>query len=237
LSSQEICSKCKSQIINFFTFKKRNEDARKKLQNIQQEIQSTYSEDEQTTEILEETEINENQLETKKGRRKSKPENWMRNQRKYAKNSGQSYVTSNGKCVEAKQMKGNCGENCRIKCSSKITEDKRKMSFDHFYALADIVKQRKFLFDHMRSYEPKKLKHLATSQKGRTIQRHYFLDVEKEGVIEDVQVCKHMFLNTFSISSQMIDTIYKKLKADNEFNDIRGKFPRKRSISLSRDDE
>jgi hypothetical protein len=197
------------------------------------------------TEILDETElvVTNNDQEIKKqskikrSKRTSNPDSWARNQRKYAKNSGQSYVASSGKFVEAKQMKPNCGEKCRMKCTSKISEDDRKRNFDKFYTLADIVKQRQFLFDRVRCYEPKKLKSNDTSQKtNRSIQRNYFLDVQKEDVIEGIQVCKHMFLNTFAISPQIIDTIYKKFKEDNEFNDIRGKFPRNKTFHKEGDE-
>lgn len=170
----------------------------------------------------------DSELKIKKGNKRSKPELWIRNMRKQAKNAGQSYIASNGKCVNAKQMKDSCGDKCRIKCSNRMTNEQRKRNFDRFYAMADIEKQRKFLFDHMRSYEPKKLKLNQNSLKSRSVQRNYFLDVEKESSLIEVQVCRQMFLNTFSISSQMIDTIYRKFKEDKEFSDIRGKFQRKK---------
>ena len=165
----------------------------------------------------------------KKSFRQSNPETWLRNKRKLAKNTGQSYIASNGKLIEAKQMKNSCIETCRMHCSKKINEENRLRNFSHFYQLADIAKQRKFLFDHMKTYEPKRNKAPKSPQRIRAVQRYYFLDLARENKTSElVQVCKLMFLNTFSISSQVIDTLYRKAN-EGEFNDTRGKFERKQS--------
>lgn len=158
----------------------------------------------------------------KKQVRQANPENWMRNKRKLAKNKGESYVASNGKFIQAKQMKDNCGS-CRMQCSKKISEEDRERNFQHFYELADIAKQRKFLFEHMKTYEPKRINKIPKNpQKVRAVQRTYYLDCAS-GML---QVCKLMFLNTFSISSQMIDTLHRKATNEGEFSDTRGKFER-----------
>lgn len=169
----------------------------------------------------------------RKSIRQSNPDGWIRNKRKLAKNTGQSYVASNGKFIEAKQMKANCGNSCRMQCSKKINEENRLKIFEHFYQLADIAKQRKFLFDHMKTYEPKRNKTPKNPQKVRAVQRCYFLNLvyANEDVKELLQVCKLMFLNTFSISSQMIDTLFRKAINDGRFSDTRGKFERKQSRS------
>ena len=161
----------------------------------------------------------------RKAVRQANPESWLRNKRKIAKNSGQSYYASNGKLVQAKEIRDNCGETCRMQCSKKITVEGRLENFYHFYSLGDIEKQRLFLFERMKTYEPKRSKNAKNPQKLRAVQRSYFLDITKT---EALQVCKLMFLNTFSISSQMIDTLYRKAITEGQFNDIRGKFPRKR---------
>lgn len=204
---------------------------------IEDEIDETMTYEEQTFDSCNDSKMcdiksSENSnVSTKRRRRGSlNPKLWVRNKRKHAKNAGQSYVASNGKCVEAKQMKSNCGEQCRMKCSSKLTEIERQKLFDNFYALADIEKQRKYLFDLIRSYEPKKIK--LHQQKSRSIQRKYFLkalksSTENETLTDEIQVCRLMFLNTFAVSSQTIDTIFKKSQSENKFSDIRGKFKRK----------
>lgn len=116
-----------------------------------------------------------------------------------------------------------------MQCSQKINEENRLRNFDNFYQLADIAKQRKFLFDHLRTYEPKRKCGKKNPTKTRAVQRIYFLDNFSTGATEMLQVCKLNFLNTFAISSQMIDTLYKKAISEGEFNDIRGKFERKHS--------
>lgn len=164
--------------------------------------------------------------------RRSNPESWLRNQRKLARNTGRSYIASNGRLVEAKQMRNSCGKSCRMQCSSKITEEERLKNFNNFYALADIAKQRRFLFLHMKSFIPKRSKTLKNPQKTRACQRNYFLDLSEASDGSDmVQVCKLMFLNSFTISSQMIDTLFKIAINEGRFSDVRGKFKRKHSKS------
>lgn len=165
----------------------------------------------------------------RRSNRQANPETWLRNKRKLAKNTGQSYYASNGKYVGAKEMKCHCGQSCRMQCIIKISEEKRHRNFKYFYSLGDIAKQRKFLFEHMKTYEPRRTKIPKNPQKLRAVQRCYFLDLNHDdGTTELVQVCKRMFLNTFAISSQMIDTLHRKAVNEGRFNDVRGKFERKR---------
>lgn len=160
--------------------------------------------------------------------RRSNPENWKRNTRKLAKNTGQAYIASNGKYVEAKRMKESCGSTCRMQCVRKISESSRLDNFKYFYSLADIAKQRRFLYEHMKTFEPRHQKNSPTSKKSRNVQRNYFLDVTHlNGAVESVQVCKLLFLNTFCISSQMIDTLHRKAFTEGRFCDVRGKFERR----------
>ena len=287
-SQQEICANCKTKIVDFLVFKRRNEDARAmfgevsetpdnimllkvvdEMENITQNNKQQEEEEDATDEFLKHDD-NENDSEimqnddleyltdsqeepliqynspdicfedmncsevtidsstsspSKKLNRQSNPETWLRNKRKLAKNTGQSYVASNGKFVEAKTMKNACGASCRMKCSEKVGEENRLRNFDHFYELADIARQRKFLFDHTKTYAPNRTKIPKNPQKLRAVQRNYFLDIDDS--TKTLQVCKLMFLNTFTISSQMIDTLHRKAVNEGKFNDVRGKFKRK----------
>lgn len=212
---------------------------KEELIDLDESVEATQAHESQTnSEFLEdddETAASESLSNTSKRKsiRRSNPDAWIRNKRKLAKNTGQSYVASNGKFINAKQMKANCGKSCRMQCSKKITEEHRLTNFKHFYHLADIAKQRKFLFDHMKTYEPKRNKTPKNPQKIRAVQRCYFLNkVHDDNDAKDLlQVCKLMFLNTFSISSQMIDTLFRKATNEGRFNDTRGKFERKQSKS------
>jgi hypothetical protein len=158
-------------------------------------------------------------------KRKLHPENWERTRRKIAKNAGKSYMTTNGKIVEAKKIKPDCGEKCRMQCNTRINETTRLKNFDEFYSLADLELQRKFILDHIQIFEPKHTK-ISDNGKTRSIQRIFFLDGEKEG--EMVQVCKAMFLNTLVISSQILDTIQFKASRFGSMADFRGRYPRKK---------
>lgn len=170
--------------------------------------------------------------------RKSNPDTWKRNTRKLAKNTGQAYVASNGKYVEAKRMKDNCGSTCRMECTRKISESSRLDNFKTYYSLADIAKQRRFLFEHMKTFEPRHHKASPSSRKSRNVQRNYFLDVKHlNGAVEMVQVCKLLFLNTFSISSQMIDTLHRKAFTEGRFCDVRGKFERRGGVKSRKTEE
>jgi hypothetical protein len=306
---QEICINCKTKLIDFFIFKRRNEEARKIFsdsesggvknmllevidqidnsfeeppddtaadcdeipeeeikeefcdetetvqdqiddemnlteeevkgveieEEMEQETMDDYNEDSQV--FLEEFDDSETTQTTTtvaetsrtKSNRQANPETWIRNRRKLAKNTGQSYFASNGKLVDAKEMKCSCSQTCRMQCTKKIDEENRLRNFKYFYSLGDIAKQRKFLFDRMKTYEPKRTKIPKNPQKFRAVQRCYFLDLTHEnGAMEMLQVCKFMFLNTFAISSQMIDTLYRKAVNEGRFSDTRGKFERKR---------
>jgi hypothetical protein len=199
-------------------------------EEVVESLRSDFDETSQEVSNFEETAVESPRSSSKrKAIRQAHPENWLRNKRKLAKNSGQSYYASNGKFVEAKEMKCKCVETCRMQCSKKISEENRFINFNHFYSLGDIEKQRKFLFDHMRTYQPKRKQTTSTCQKSRAVQRCYYLDlIQPSGEVEMIQVCRLMFLNTFVISSQMIDTLHRKAITEGQFNDIRGKFPKKR---------
>jgi hypothetical protein len=192
----------------------------------QTETEFLDDDDSETLQIQSTTATNESK---RKSNRQAKPETWLRNRRKLAKNTGKSYYASNGKFVEAKEMKCDCGQSCRMQCLKKIDEENRLRNFNYFYSLGCIESQRKFLFEHMKTYEPKRSKLPKNPQKLRAVQRCYFLDLKHEnGATELLQVCKLMFLNTFAISSQMIDTLYRKAINEGRFSDVRGKFERRR---------
>lgn len=295
-NSKQICINCKTKLVDFFIFKKRNEEARKiyrdsqykalilevtgdqnvalQQNNFQDDNLSENEEEDDSKSItglfndgpifltfndstfisndesrdmneifneesneeflkmpqlfflkapLESPEIPEQEI-NQITKRKLTPENWERTRRKIAKNMGKSYVATNGKIVEAKKMKPDCGIKCRMQCTSRINETTRQKNFDEFYGLAEIELQRKFIIEHIQIFEPKHTK-VSDHGKTRSIQRIFFLDGEREG--EMVQVCKSMFLNTLVISSQILDTIQFKSLSGN-MADFRGRYPRKK---------
>lgn len=161
-------------------------------------------------------------------RRPRRPENWACNKRKTLRNSGQTYLNSKGKIVQAKQMRESCGPSCRSKCIQKISEDDRQRAFDIYWGFGDVVKQRKFVYKHITSAEPKRRR---TENSNRTVTLQFYLDAKDEDdSITAVQVCKKMFKNTLVISSQVIQGVVKKYALEG-FNDTRGKFERKLTVA------
>jgi hypothetical protein len=159
-------------------------------------------------------------------RRTSHPEKWACNKRKTLRNSGQTYLNSKGKLVDAKQMRESCGTTCRNKCITKITEEDRQRAFDTYWGFGDIVKQRKFIYKHITSTIPKRRR---TPSSSRTLTLQFYLEARNDDETSQmVQVCKKMFKNTLVISSQVIQGIVKKYSIEG-FNDTRGKFERKLS--------
>lgn len=158
-------------------------------------------------------------------RRMRHPENWACNRRKTLRNSGQSYRNSKGKTVDAKQMRESCGESCRSKCVTKISEADRQRAFEQYWGLGDVVKQRKFVYKHITSAEPKRRRAVNSSSRSVTLQ-FYLEALDEDETYQLVQVCKKMFKNTLVISSQVIQGVVKKY-AIQGFNDTRGKFERK----------
>lgn len=157
-------------------------------------------------------------------RRTRHPENWACNKRKSLRNSGQTYLNSKGRVVAAKEMRESCGTACRSKCITKITEEDRQRAFNTYWGLGDIVKQRKFIFQHITSTIPKRRRKESSN---RTVTLHFYLDARNDdGSSQLVQVCKKMFKNTMVISSQVIQGVIKKYALEG-FNDTRGKFQRK----------
>ena len=66
------------------------------------------------------------------------------------------------------------------------------------------------------------------SHKTRKIQRHFYLETfNASGSSELIKVCRFTFLNTFCISSQMLDTIYRKFTYNGVIDDDqRGRYER-----------
>ena len=66
-----------------------------------------------------------------------KPENWVRNKRKKAHQTGHEYINGKGKLITAKsiQIKKDCASKCKFKCAENINKDTRERIFHEFYKL------------------------------------------------------------------------------------------------------
>lgn len=78
--------------------------------------------------------------------RKATPETWKKNVRKRLRLRGKKYesTTGTGKTVPEKQMKSPCN-NCRLKCTSKISQDERQQLFSSFWTLESYERQKDFV--------------------------------------------------------------------------------------------
>ena len=58
---------------------------------------------------------------------------WKKNVRKRRRLTGQEYESTLGKASEIRVMKPPCQRNCRLKCRTKISEEKRNNLFNEFW--------------------------------------------------------------------------------------------------------
>lgn len=138
-------------------------------------------------------------------KRQRKPELWATNVQKKLRNAGQRYRSAKGYIVEARHMGSPC--NCRQQCGTKVNEKNRLNNFNNYWALDDIVRKRKFIFDHIKLEKP-----MRAMTKSRAFSRlilHFLSVVNNDGTSERIKVCKTMFLNTLDISNTVITTTVK----------------------------
>lgn len=247
-----VCAICKDKLVEFYVFKLKAEEIRSlqsetfqttqtlshsecfnNLNNVTVEqnlkvehtISSQSFEDSMGCAQLKEIEVSHARKSTNP-RRPRNIEAWACNKRKTLRNSGLTYVNCSGKIIRGKVMQESCGSRCRNKCATKITDVDRQRNFDQFWAFADILKQREFIYKHIKSSEPKR-RQSGVKNSNRSIVLDFFLDAHDEsGNKETVKVCKKMFQQTLVVSSQVIQGVVKKFDATG-FNDMRGKFLRK----------
>lgn len=133
-------------------------------------------------------------------KRVRKPELWAKNVQKKLRNAGKPVGNK-----RARSMAAPCS--CRQECGSKVNEKNRLMNFSIYWDLGDISKKRKFIFEHIKLERP-----MRAMKKARALGRlilHYLDVMNSDGTIEQVKVCKTMFLNTLDISNTVITTTVK----------------------------
>lgn len=138
-------------------------------------------------------------------KRQRKPELWATNIQKKLRNAGKRYRSAKGYIVEARSMAGPCV--CRKECGAKVNEKNRLMNFSNYWSLDEVHKKRKFISDHIKLERP-----MRAMKKSRAFSRlilHYLDVINSDGTIEQIKVCKTMFLNTLDISNTVITTTVK----------------------------
>ncbi|XP_039296243.1 uncharacterized protein LOC111058861 isoform X2 [Nilaparvata lugens] len=143
---------------------------------------------------------------------------WKKNAAKLKRNSGQAYVNSRGKSIDAKSVKPSCDlRKCRLKCSSKISEEQRALILNRFYDLGDVTRQRDWILKNIEKIEPKY--RYAKEGSNRAFNVAYFLFCDEN----KIQVCRTFFLNTLNISKTVVSTALKKFKNNFLEPECRGK--------------
>lgn len=93
---------------------------------------------------------------------------------------------------------------CRMKCSEKISEEMRKELFGYFWSLGDKNRQWDFIARYVKTFDKKVS---TNSSSRRQLSKKYYFPIKNE----EIQVCKIMFLKTFSISEKIVTNVSKKL--------------------------
>ncbi|CAG5051334.1 unnamed protein product [Parnassius apollo] len=107
-----------------------------------------------------------------------------------------------------------CGENCKLKCSQKVTDFESNLLFKAFWSMGEIV--RHLDLDFINKYCDKIPKHRVTTETAsrREFTLRYYLPTKVDEIqnaneinetdllatkpqVTKTQVCKTMFLNTF----------------------------------------
>ncbi|XP_039301648.1 uncharacterized protein LOC111046358, partial [Nilaparvata lugens] len=160
----------------------------------------------------------------KKSRKRIRSENtWRRNEIKRKRNRGESYKNWRGVHVEQRTIKEVCN-NCRMKCASKFTEDERLAIFTEFWNLGEIDRQRDFIINTIQQTPKKRIRIRNGSENGDSCRKVTFSYSLKCDQKEEV-VCQRFYLNTLSISQQMVKTAFLKIQASGKTvsEDRRGK--------------
>lgn len=148
-------------------------------------------------------------------------ENWQENVRKRARLSGYSFVDNKGNIKPMKMMKDLC-RLCRLNCAERVSHELRQIFFDKFHQLRSTRHKWEFILKYTRTNGTQRF------NKGsrRQYSRKYFIGTgnHKSGSEEMLRVCQKTFLNTLSISDNLIRKAHEKiLNNDGVLNDdLRG---------------
>lgn len=138
-------------------------------------------------------------------KRQRKPECWATNVQKKLRNAGQRYRSAKGDIVAARSMGSPCS--CRQNCATKVNEKNRLMNFSSYWNLEDVKQKRKFIFDHIKLERPRRA--MTKSRAFSRLILHFLDVVNQDSSLEQIKVCKTMFLSTLDISNTVITTTVK----------------------------
>ena len=143
-------------------------------------------------------------IEKERGRKRSRnPEESRNNKKKKLRNRGLSYspVQIKGKPrkerVGHRLMKDGCANTCRLKCCTKVKGEERQKLFDEFWERGDLIKQRQYVAVNV----VKNIKNRSRQRNQDTVKNRMHSLVY---TLNGIQVCKTMFLNTYSVSEKFV---------------------------------
>ncbi|KAF2893553.1 hypothetical protein ILUMI_12621 [Ignelater luminosus] len=154
-------------------------------------------------------------------KRKRNTSGWKKNAAKIARNSGKGYVSTSisRKVMKAREIKPPCTETCKLKCSSKITTESRKLIFENYWALGDIQRQRDYLSSCMAPIKPKYQYHRNETKRRDNNAFHFTINGTP------IRVCKLFFKSTLDITDRPTRTVIDKKSqvGGMVLTDLRGK--------------
>lgn len=143
------------------------------------------------------------------------------NTRKQLKDSNKRHYSVNGKLIEPKTfIDFHC--NCPLKCNDKIPAPEREKLFCKFWQLQSYNTQTGFICGTVKQQGVKRKRNKESNKRKMT--RIYQLN--------NVTVCRNMYISTFQISTKRVDTSLKKISTGN-LKDERGKSGARVTKSLS----
>ncbi|KAK4309335.1 hypothetical protein Pmani_019030 [Petrolisthes manimaculis] len=122
--------------------------------------------------------------------------------RQELKNTGQSYINTKGKLVDAKRVWPQDCSRCPLKCNARISEDERLKIFAEYWGLADYNLQREYLAAHMQREEK-----LGPSGLLRTVILYFLTRANNT----KLQVCRQFFLKTLDVSEKASRIVLEKM--------------------------
>ena len=106
-----------------------------------------------------------------------------------------------GKIRKAREMKQPCGEKCRLKCSSKITEETRKTLFDAYWSFGSSERQRQFIKESISPVQPMyRYIRIGGSNKPRDVNSAFSFKINSDNIL----VRKMCYMNTPDITDRNI---------------------------------
>ncbi|KAL4705130.1 hypothetical protein ACJJTC_005509 [Scirpophaga incertulas] len=179
-------------------------------ENVQEfeRIAATAENEDSSTNIIDKPK----QLTRKRGRHETQDK-----KSKTLKNKGKAYIGCRSKKIfHKKTLKPEC--KCKKKCGDKITHEQREAIMQKYYELGDHERQWRFIANLIQAEDVKRITTVRKNNRTQSIKYFFLIETKK------VQVCKVFFINTLSISHQIVYTALEKTKAGCESSvDMRGR--------------